>query len=124
MIGECVEGGVWQSIATFRLARVDAPRSVDTFSRYDLLVHPLTPSPTVPPDVPANDSAPSLSRRLALSVVRSQQFGLVVVLVLLAAALAASAGSHADPRTGATVNNFLNKYTLVQMATDASAFAI
>lgn len=35
-----------------------------------------------------------------------------------------SAGSHPDPQTGETVNNFLNRYTLIQMATDASAFAI
>ena len=34
------------------------------------------------------------------------------------------AGSHVDPRTGLTVNNFLNSYTLIQTATDASFFAI
>ena len=34
------------------------------------------------------------------------------------------AGSHVDPRTGQTVNNFLNSYTLIQTATDASFFAI
>jgi ribose transport system permease protein len=56
--------------------------------------------------------------------VRSPQFGLVVVLVLLATALTLAAGTHPDPRTGETVNNFLNRYTLIQMATDASAFAI
>ncbi len=39
-------------------------------------------------------------------------------------ALTFAAGSHPDPQTGATVNNFLNRYTLIQMATDASAFAI
>src|SRR5450759_307497 len=33
-------------------------------------------------------------------------------------------GSHVDPQTGKTINNFLNTYTLIQMATDASAFAI
>lgn len=55
---------------------------------------------------------------------RSPQFGLVVVLLLLATALTLAAGSHPDPRTGETVNNFLNRYTLIQMATDASAFAI
>ncbi|MBL8981635.1 MAG: ABC transporter permease, partial [Gemmatimonadetes bacterium] len=62
--------------------------------------------------------------RLGRSAVRSQQFGLVMVLLLLGAVLTLSAGSHVDPRTGETVNNFLNRYTLIQMATDASAFAI
>jgi ribose transport system permease protein len=48
----------------------------------------------------------------------------VVVLLVLGAALTAAAGSHPDRVTGAPVNNFLNAYTLIQMATDASAFAI
>ena len=58
------------------------------------------------------------------SVLRSQQFGLVVVLLLLGTALTLGAGTHTDPRSGEVVNNFLNRYTLIQMATDASAFAI
>jgi ribose/xylose/arabinose/galactoside ABC-type transport system permease subunit len=58
------------------------------------------------------------------SVIRSPQLGLALVLLLLGAALTAAAGSHPDRVTGAPVNNFLNAYTLVQMATDASAFAI
>ena len=58
------------------------------------------------------------------SVLRSQQFGLVVVLLLLGTALTMGAGSHTDPQSGELVNNFLNRYTLIQMATDASAFAI
>ncbi|MBK8247608.1 MAG: ABC transporter permease [Gemmatimonadetes bacterium] len=70
------------------------------------------------------DPAPSLVSRLSRSVLRSQQFGLVMVLLLLGAILTASAGSHVDPRSGEEVNNFLNRYTLIQMATDASAFAI
>jgi len=57
-------------------------------------------------------------------LVRSPQFGLIVVLLVLMTALTLAAGSHVDPQTGATVNNFLNRYTLIQMATDASAFAI
>ena len=48
----------------------------------------------------------------------------MLVLLVLGAALTAAAGSHPDRVTGAPVNNFLNAYTLVQMATDASAFAI
>jgi ribose/xylose/arabinose/galactoside ABC-type transport system permease subunit len=67
---------------------------------------------------------PALTNRLVGSVLRSQQFGLVLVLLLLGTALSIGAGSHPDPRTGETVNNFLNRYTLIQMATDASAFAI
>jgi ribose transport system permease protein len=63
-------------------------------------------------------------RQAGGSLLRSQQIGLVVVLLLLGAALSASAGSHPDRVTGAPVNNFLNAYTLIQMATDASAFAI
>ena len=39
-------------------------------------------------------------------------------------ALSLAAGSHVDRSTGATVNNFLNSYTLIQTATDASFFAI
>jgi ribose transport system permease protein len=38
--------------------------------------------------------------------------------------LTATAGSHVDQRTGLVVNNFLNSYTLIQTATDASFFAI
>jgi ribose transport system permease protein len=47
-----------------------------------------------------------------------------VVLLLIGTALTLSAGSHVDAVSGHSVNNFLNKYTLIQMATDASAFAI
>lgn len=54
----------------------------------------------------------------------SQQLGLVLVILLLAAVLTASAGSHVDQRTGLVVNNFLNSYTLIQTATDASFFAV
>jgi ribose/xylose/arabinose/galactoside ABC-type transport system permease subunit len=54
----------------------------------------------------------------------SPQAGLVLVIVLLGAVLGVFAGSHVDPRTGLTVNNFLNSYTLIQTATDASFFAV
>jgi len=57
-------------------------------------------------------------------LLRSEQAGLVLVIVVLGTALAVLAGSHVDPATGATVNNFLNSYTLIQVATDASFFAI
>ena len=48
----------------------------------------------------------------------------MVVLFVLATALTLAAGTHADPTSGRTVNDFLNAHTLIQMATDASAFAI
>lgn len=57
-------------------------------------------------------------------IVGSQEIGLVVVVMLVTAALALAAGSHADRVTGEQVNNFLNANTIVQMATDASFFAI
>jgi ribose transport system permease protein len=58
------------------------------------------------------------------SILRSQSAGLVLVLLALGTLLTAVAGSHTDPMTGETVNNFLNAHTLIQMATDASTFAI
>jgi ribose/xylose/arabinose/galactoside ABC-type transport system permease subunit len=54
----------------------------------------------------------------------SPQAGLVLVILMLGAVLGLFAGSHVDARTGLTVNNFLNSYTLIQTATDASFFAI
>ncbi len=54
----------------------------------------------------------------------SAQFGLVLVIVLLGTILTVLAGSHVDPRSGVEVNNFLNSYTLIQTATDASFFAV
>ncbi len=58
------------------------------------------------------------------AVLRSPQLGLLGVLVLLGVVLTFTAGSHVDALTGKTVNNFLNEYTFLQMATDASGFAI
>jgi ribose/xylose/arabinose/galactoside ABC-type transport system permease subunit len=54
----------------------------------------------------------------------SQEIGLVMVLAVVIVILTALAGSHPDRQTGETVNNFLNSYTLIQTATDASFFAI
>ena len=54
----------------------------------------------------------------------SQQAGLILVIVFLGLLLTILAGSHVDRLTGAPVNNFLNSYTLIQTATDASFFAI
>ena len=63
-------------------------------------------------------------RDLLRRIFGSQETGLVLVLVLVTIALTLAAGSHVDRRTGEMVNNFLNANTLVQMATDASFFAI
>ncbi|MEO7189587.1 MAG: ABC transporter permease [Vicinamibacterales bacterium] len=52
------------------------------------------------------------------------QLGLLLVIVLLGGILTVLAGSHVDQRTGLEVNNFLNSYTLIQTATDASFFAV
>jgi ribose transport system permease protein len=57
-------------------------------------------------------------------VLASPQAGLILVILLLGGLLTAMAGTHVDPRTGAVVNNFLNSYTLIQTATDASFFAV
>lgn len=54
----------------------------------------------------------------------SQETGLIIVVTLVVIALTSLAGSHTDRLTGATVNNFLNSNTLIQVATDASFFAI
>src|ERR1019366_5706263 len=57
-------------------------------------------------------------------VFNAQQSGLILVILLLGAILTVFAGSHIDRMTGRSVNNFLNFYTLMQTATDASFFAI
>ncbi len=54
----------------------------------------------------------------------SQQAGLVLVILFLGLVLTLFAGTHPDRVSGAPVNNFLNSYTLIQTATDASFFAI
>ena len=87
------------------------------------------PEPRAPSPEPRHCSPPEPSRyaRLPLMFRRtlaSPQMGLVLVILLLGALLSVFAGSHIDVRTGQTVNNFLNSYTLIQTATDASFFAI
>jgi len=67
---------------------------------------------------------PESRRRLGETLARSPQIGLVAVLAALGIALTMAAGTHVDRLSGATVNDFLNAHTLVQMATDASGFAI
>ena len=65
-------------------------------------------------------SAGTIARRF----LESQETGLIIVVTLVVIALTALAGSHADRLTGEAVNNFLNSNTLIQVATDASFFAI
>jgi ribose transport system permease protein len=62
--------------------------------------------------------------RVLRVVLTSQQTGLVLVILLLGIVLTIAAGSHPDRVTGQQVNDFLNSYTLMQTATDASFFAI
>jgi ribose transport system permease protein len=57
-------------------------------------------------------------------ILASQQAGLVLVIVLLGFVLSAFTGTHLDRATGQPVNDFLNSYTLIQTATDASFFAV
>jgi ribose transport system permease protein len=57
-------------------------------------------------------------------ILASEQAGLVLVITTLGILLTVFAGSHVDRLTGADVNNFLNSYTLIQTATDASFFAV
>jgi ribose transport system permease protein len=62
--------------------------------------------------------------RLVQTLLRTPQAGLAGVLLLLWIGLAIGGGSHSDAVSGATINNFLNAHTLIQMGTDASGFAI
>jgi ribose/xylose/arabinose/galactoside ABC-type transport system permease subunit len=57
-------------------------------------------------------------------LLNAQQSGLILVILLLGGILTFFAGSHIDHATGRQVNNFLNSYTLMQTATDASFFAV
>ena len=57
-------------------------------------------------------------------ILSSAQAGLLLVIVCLGGLLTLLAGSHPDRVTGEPVNNFLNSYTMIQTATDASFFAI
>lgn len=64
-----------------------------------------------------------MHRRL-LKLLGSQQFGIVVVIILLSVILSFFAGTHVDRQTGHALNNFLNWDTLIQVATETSFFAI
>ena len=58
------------------------------------------------------------------TLLNSQQAGLLFVILLIGTILSLSAGDHVNRVTGEVVNNFLNSYTLMQTATDASFFVI
>lgn len=57
-------------------------------------------------------------------LLNAQQTGLILVILLLGIVLTVFSGSHTDRESGREVSNFLNSYTLMQTATDASFFAI
>ena len=63
-------------------------------------------------------------RRVSRPFLNVQQSGLVLIIGALMILLTVFAGSHMDRAAGHSVNNFLNAYTLMQTATDASFFAI
>lgn len=68
--------------------------------------------------------AENAGRSFGKRLLASEQTGLVLVIAALGVALAFTAGSHVDPRSGLTINNFYNLNTLFQIATDTSFFAI
>lgn len=68
--------------------------------------------------------APRIAGRLACRLLRTQQSGLILIILLLGVMLTIFAGTHEDPVTRQQVNNFLNTHTLVQTITDACFFAI
>ena len=57
------------------------------------------------------------------SILRLQELGLTVVILALGVILSITA-RQPDPTTGKTINTFLNANTLIEMATNASFFAI
>ncbi len=61
---------------------------------------------------------------LLRSALNSPQSGLIFVILALGIILTLFAGSHTEPDAGRTINNFLNPFTLMQTATNASFFAI
>src|SRR6476646_3705668 len=77
-------------------------------------------SPACRPDSRNTQTVHHMIRR----ILASQQAGLVLVIVLLGFVLSVFTGTHLDRATGQPVNDFLNSYTLIQTATDASFFAV
>ena len=65
-----------------------------------------------------------LMKKMFSKIFGTQQSGIILVILLIGIILTVFAGTHPDRASGAQVNNFLNQYTLMQTATDASFFAI
>jgi ribose transport system permease protein len=63
-------------------------------------------------------------RRIVSTVFGSQQFGLIVVILVLGFILSILAGNHTNGMTGVTSNNFLNSGTIGLVILYACAFAI
>jgi ribose transport system permease protein len=74
-------------------------------------------------------SATASTRSVALPawlkrILGSGEIGLIAIILLLGLILTMYGGSHTDFNTGKTVSNFLNPSSLLDIATDASFFAI
>ena len=63
-------------------------------------------------------------RSRLLKIFGSQQFGLIVVILLLGLIITGLAGHHPDRVTGRSVNNFLTTGTIIELLTETSFFAI
>jgi ribose/xylose/arabinose/galactoside ABC-type transport system permease subunit len=63
-------------------------------------------------------------QRTFRSLLRAQELGLVLVIIVLCVIIASFAGSYVDRGTGQSVNVFLNPRSLLQVTSDASLFAI
>ncbi|HEY3237216.1 MAG TPA: ABC transporter permease [Polyangiaceae bacterium] len=74
--------------------------------------------------VSADRASARFFKILVRRLTSSQQAGLLFVILGLGLLLGALAGTHIDRVSGREVNSFLNSYTLIQTATDASFMAI
>jgi ribose/xylose/arabinose/galactoside ABC-type transport system permease subunit len=74
--------------------------------------------------VPTAHKLTKLSARWLAHAMNAPQAGLLLVIAALLLALGAFAGTHVDRVSGREINSFLNSYTLIQTATDASFFAV
>jgi ribose/xylose/arabinose/galactoside ABC-type transport system permease subunit len=74
--------------------------------------------------VPTAHKLTKLSARWLAHAMNAPQAGLLLVIAALLLALGMFAGTHVDRVSGREINSFLNSYTLIQTATDASFFAV
>ncbi len=63
-------------------------------------------------------------RSIGANLLKFQQLGLLLIILVLGVTLTLKAGTHIDPQSGHLINNFFNVDTFVQIATDTSTFAI